>query len=185
MWLWSSKLMSKSPVKKRGSRDKIMGIKKSESSSIKLIIVTGLVLSVRSTIYYSQCKAWIFEDLMETIRNIQKTLWTKLEFAKKTDQRAACYNFFNLVFLLKCLNGATDLNVHDFVSSFYLTGVASQGSWGAVRTRPIGSTTFYVCFPLSIIILGVSYTFDFYRVLYYCTRIIWVIPNKAVEKINK
>ena len=180
MWLWSSKLMSKSPVKKRGSRDKIMGIKKSESSSIKLIIVTGLVLSVRSTIYYSQCKAWIFEDLMET-------LWTKLEFAKKTDQRAACYNFFNLVFLLKCLNGATDLNVHDFVSSFYLSGVASQGSWGVVRTRPIGSTTFYVCFPLplSIIILGVSYTFDFYRVLYYCTSVIWVIPNKAVEKINK
>ena len=101
-----------------------------------------------------------------------KDALNEIRVCEKTDQRAACYNFFNLVFLLKCLNGATDLNVHDFVSSFYLTGVASQGSWGAVRTRPIGSTTYYVCFPLSIIILGVSYTFDFYRVLYYCTRII-------------
>ena len=55
--------------------------------------------------------------------------------------------------MLKCLNGVTDLIVHDFVSFFYLTGVASQRSWGAVRTRPIGSTTFYVCFAISIIVL--------------------------------
>ena len=182
MWLWSSKLMSKSPVKKRGSRDKIMGSKKSENSSIKLIIVTRLVLRVRSTIYYSQCKAWISKIWWRPFGTFKRRFWTKLEFAKNRPKSSLLLLFFNLVFLLKCLNGVTDLNVHDFVSFFYLTGVASQGSWGAVRTRPVGSTTFYVCFAISIIVLAVSYTFDFYRVLYYCTSIIWVISNKAVEK---
>ena len=113
-----------------------------------------------------------FEDLMETIRNIQKTFLNEIRVCEKPTKEQLITIFFNLVFLLKCLNGVTDLNFHDFVSFFYLTGIASQGSWDAVRTRPIGSTTFYVCFPLSIIILGVSYTFDFYRVFYYCTSVI-------------
>ena len=113
-----------------------------------------------------------FEDLMETIRNIQKTFLNEIRVCEKPTKEQLITIFFNLVFLLKCLNGVTDLNVHDFVSFFYLTGVASQGSWGAVRTRPVGSTTFYVCFAISIIVLAVSYIFDFYRVLYYCTSII-------------
>ena len=130
MWLWSSKLMSKSPVQKRGSRDKIMGSKKSENSSIKLIIVTRLVLRVRSTIYYSQCKAWISKIWWRSFGTFKRRFWTKLEFAKNRPKSILLLLFFNLVFLLKCLNGVTNLNVHDFVSFFYLTGVASQGVMG-------------------------------------------------------
>ena len=113
-----------------------------------------------------------FEDLMETIRNIQKTFLNEIRVCEKPTKEQLIVIIFNLVFLLKCLNGVSDLNVHDFVSFFYLTGVASQGSWGAVRTRPVGPTTFYVCFAISIIVLAVSYIFDFYRVLYYCTSFI-------------
>ena len=51
-----------------------------------------------------------------------------------------------LVFLFKCLNGATDHNVHDFVSFFYFTGGASHRSLCPVHTRPNRSTTVFVCF---------------------------------------
>ena len=56
--LWSSTQISK--LKKRGSRDKMIGSKKSENSSTKPIIVTGLVLKGRSTIYYEKSKSWWF-----------------------------------------------------------------------------------------------------------------------------
>ena len=49
-------------------------------------------------------------------------------------------NFF--VFLFKCLNGATDHNVHDFVSFFYFTGGASQGSLCPVTSGLIGPRLF-------------------------------------------
>ena len=114
-----------------------------------------------------------FEDLMETIRNIQKTFLNEIRVCEKPTKEQLIVIFFNLVFLFRCLNSVTDLNVHDFVSFFFILRTSPRkGSWGAARARPIGSTTFYVCFALSIIVLAVSYTFDFYRVLYYCTSII-------------
>ena len=61
-----------------------------------------------------------------------------------------------LVFLFKCLNGATDLNVHNFVSFFPSHGRHLAGV--------------LVCCM---------------RVLHYRTSIIRVIPNKAVEKKKK
>ena len=182
MWLWSSKLMSKSPVKKRGSRDKIMGSKKSENSSIKLIIVTRLVLRVRSTIYYSQCKAWISKIWWRPFGTFKRRSWTKLGFAKNRP-KSSLLLFFLISF--SCSNVWMVLLISMFMilfPFFILRASPRKGSWGAVRTRPIGSTTFYVCFAIWIIVLAVSYTFDFYRVLYYSTGIIWVIPNKAIEK---
>ena len=56
--LWSSTQMSR--LKRRGSRNKKVISKKSENSSTKPIIVTGLVLKVRSTIYYEKSESWLF-----------------------------------------------------------------------------------------------------------------------------
>ena len=159
-----------------------MGSKKSENYPIKLIIVTRLVLRLRSTIYYNQCKAWISKIWWRPFGTFKRRSWTKLEFAKNRPKSSLLLFFLNS---FSCSNVWMVLLISMFMilfPFFYLTGVASQGSWGAVRTRPVGSTTFYVCFAISIIVLSVSYTFDFYRVLYYCTSIIWVISNKAVEK---
>ena len=99
----------------------------------------------------------------------------------------------DLVFQFKCLSGVADLNVHDFVSFFISRAVPrsgacvpfAQGLLCPVRTRPIVSPTFFVCFSLSMNFFAVSCIFDFYGILYCCTSIIWVIPNKTVTKINK
>ena len=96
----------------------------------------------------------------------------------------------DLVFQFKCLNGVADLNVHDFVSFFISRAVPrsgpcvpfAQGLLCPVRTRPIVSPTFFVCFSLSMNFFAVSCIFDFYGILYCCTSIIWVIPNKTVKK---
>ena len=113
--LWSSTQISK--LKKRWSRDKMIGSKRSENSSIKPIIVTGLVLRVRSTIYYEKSELWWF-DGDEIVGKFKRRSWTKLEFAKNRPKSSLIFfkmsNF--LVFLFKCLKGATDHNVHDFVS---------------------------------------------------------------------
>ena len=77
-----------------------------------------------------------------------------------------------LVFLFKCLNGATDHNVHDFVSFFYFTGGFLDGSLCSVYTRPNRSTTVFVCFALSFIVLAVSCIFDCYCKLHYFIIII-------------
>ena len=99
----------------------------------------------------------------------------------------------DLVFQFKCLSGVADLNVHDFVSFFISRAVPRTGpcvpfALGLlcpVRTRPIVSPTFFVCFSLSMNFFAVSCIFDFYGILYCCTSIIWVIPNKTVKKINR
>ena len=70
------------------------------------------------------------------------------------------------------MNGATDHNVHDFVSFFYFTGGASHGSLCPVHIRPNRSTTVFACFALSFIVLAVSCIFDCYRTLYYFIIII-------------
>ena len=114
--LWSSTQISK--LKKRGSRDKMIGSKKSENSSTKPIIVTGLVLKVRSTIYYEKSESWWF-GRDEIVGKFKRRSWTKLEFAKNRPKSSLIFfkmsNF--LVFLFKCLKGATDHNVHDFFPS--------------------------------------------------------------------
>ena len=76
----------------------------------------------------------------------------------------------DLVFQFKCLSGVADLNVHDFVAD--LTGGASHRSLCPVRTRPIVSPTFFVCFSLSMNFFAVTWIFDFYGILYCCTSII-------------
>ena len=77
--LWSSTQTSK--LTKRWSRDKMMGSKRSENSSIKPIIVTGLVLRVRSTIYCEKSESWWFGG-DEIVGKFKRRSWTKLEFAK-------------------------------------------------------------------------------------------------------
>ena len=72
-----------------------------------------------------------------------------------------------------------------FCFLFHLTGGASHRSLCPVRTRPIVSPTFFVCFSLSMNFFAVSCIFDFYGILYCCTSIIWVILNKTVKKINR
>ena len=118
--LWSSTQISK--LKKRGSRDKMIGSKKSENSSTKPIIVTGLVLKVRSTIYYEKSESWWF-GRDEIVGKFKRRSWTKLEFAKNRPKISLIFFLMPkfLVFLFKCLKGATDHNVHDFVSFFYFT----------------------------------------------------------------
>ena len=126
----------------------------------------------------------------EIVGTFKRRSWTKLEFAKNRPKSSSLFfdsrfPFLNVMcprFLVQMSEWCNRSQCSLFCFLFYLTGVTSQGSLCAIRTRPIGSTTFLVCFALSIIVLAVSCTFDFYRVLYYCTSIIWVIPNKAVEK---
>ena len=72
-----------------------------------------------------------------------------------------------------------------FCFLFHLTGGASHRSLCPVRTRPIVSPTFFVCFSLSMNFFAVTWIFDFYGILYCCTSIIWVTPNKTVKKINR
>ena len=79
MSLWSSTHISK--LKKRWSREKMIGSKRSANSSIKQIIVTGLVLRVRSTIYYEKSESWWFGG-DEIVGKFKRRSWTKLEFAK-------------------------------------------------------------------------------------------------------
>ena len=59
-----------------------------------------------------------------------------------------------LVFLFKCLNDATDHNVHDFVS-FYFTGGASHGSIGPRLFLPalLSPSLFLLCPVFSIVIV--------------------------------
>ena len=91
-----------------------------------------------------------------------------------------------LVFLFKCLNGATDHNVHDFVSFFYFTGGALHGSLCSVYTRPNRSTTVFVCFALSFIVLAVSCIFDCYHILYHFSLLLSYepYPIKLLKKIK-
>ena len=77
--LWSSTQISK--LKKRGSRDKMIGSKKSENSSRKLMIVTGLVLKVSWTIYCEKSESWWF-GRDEIVGKFKRRTRTELEFAK-------------------------------------------------------------------------------------------------------
>ena len=79
MSLWSSTQISK--LKKRGSRDKMIGSKRSENSSRKLMIDTGLVLKVSWTIYYEKSESWWF-GRDEIVGKFKRRSRTKLEFAK-------------------------------------------------------------------------------------------------------
>ena len=91
-----------------------------------------------------------------------------------------------LVFSFKCLNGATDHSVHDFVSFFYFTGGASHWYLCPVHTRPNRSTTAFVCFALSFIVLAVSCILDCYHILYHFSLLLSYepYPIKLLKKIK-
>ena len=91
----------------------------------------------------------------------------------------------DLVFQFKCLSGVTDLNVHDFVSFFISRAVPRTGPCVPFAPVLLCPWLFLVCFFLSMNFFAVSCIFDFYGILYCCTSIIWVIPNKTVKKINR
>ena len=118
--LWSSTQISK--LKKRGSRDKMIGSKKSENSSTKPIIVTGLVLKVRSTIYYEKSESWWF-GRDEIVGKFKRRSWTKLEFAKNRPNTSLF--FFNRVFFflnVKCQIDGRCRNIfmqHQYQAHYY------------------------------------------------------------------
>ena len=97
MSLWSSTRVSKSSVKKGGSWEKKIGSKKSEKSSIKLTIIRGLILWVRSSIYYEKSEAWISKIWWRRESEHSKDVLERIRVCEKSS-----LIILNLVFFFKC-----------------------------------------------------------------------------------
>ena len=189
MSLWSSTRVSKSSVKKGGSWEKKIGSKKSENSSIKLTIIRGLVLWVRSSIYYEKSEAWISKIWWRRESEHSKDVLERIRVCEKSS-----LIILNLVFFFKCqMISSSSSNVWVVLPISMFMILFRFSSHGRCLAQVLVSRSHQsYCVPDFFCLLfsldeffAVSRIFDFYGILYCCTSIIWVIPNKTVTKINR